>query len=83
MKYRYFLSLALMAFFAFSPVNAQKRTLEEVKKSIGDLSADLKAYKCTGETETGTHQRGNARPCRNMVAGCTGRVWHLRQESCE
>lgn len=45
MKYRYFLSLALMAFFAFSPVNAQKRTLEEVKKSIGDLSADLKAYK--------------------------------------
>ncbi|MDO4510523.1 MAG: hypothetical protein Q4B68_01730 [Bacteroidales bacterium] len=34
-----------MAFLAFVPAGAQKRTVEEVKKSIGDLSADLKAYK--------------------------------------
>lgn len=45
MKLRYLVSIAVVAMFASMPVNAQKRTLEEVKKSIGDLSADLKAYK--------------------------------------
>lgn len=45
MNQRYILSLILMAFFVFSPAIAQKRTVEEVKKNISDLSADLKAYK--------------------------------------
>lgn len=45
MKLRYLLSIAVVALFASMPAHSQKRTLEEVKKSIGDLSADLKAYK--------------------------------------
>lgn len=46
MKLRCFLYVVVVAaLFASIPINAQKRTLEEVKKSIGDLSADLKAYK--------------------------------------
>lgn len=45
MKVRYFISVIFVAFFAVFPVSAQKRTVEEVKKSIGDLSADLKAFK--------------------------------------
>ena len=35
----------LLALCAVGNAYAQKRTVEEVKKSISDLSADLKAYK--------------------------------------
>lgn len=45
MNHRYIISLLLMTFFFFSTADAQKRTVEEVKKNISDLSADLKAYK--------------------------------------
>ncbi|MGM9869345.1 MAG: tetratricopeptide repeat protein [Sodaliphilus sp.] len=41
---RYLIAL-LIAFFVIDAAFAQKRTVEEVKKSISDLSADLKAYK--------------------------------------
>lgn len=45
MMARYIISIIFIAFFSAFPINAQKRTVEEVKKSIGDLSADLKAFK--------------------------------------
>lgn len=45
MKRRYVAITLVAALCAVSTAYAQKRTVEEVKKSISDLSADLKAYK--------------------------------------
>ena len=69
----------LLTLCAVGNAYAQKRTVEEVKKSISDLSADLKAYK-SAQTETGAGAPNHKRCTRNLVGGGKSGIWYLRQK---